>query len=129
MGIIFLLDAVSEKYFILARSVFVLHGHRLCRDIAVVLIASVTIWIPDILLYFYRETGNWRFTGSEIRSTPYHGGSRIVAVKFISRPHSAALAFVWWWLLLVVVEWLIILKRKIIVRGADLSDFFVDCRW
>ena len=31
---------------------FVLHGHRLCRDIVFVLIASVAIWkIPDI----YRE--------------------------------------------------------------------------
>ena len=27
-----------EKHSILARSVFVLHGHRLCRDIVVVLI-------------------------------------------------------------------------------------------
>ena len=30
---------------------FVSHGHRLCRDIVVVLIASIAIWIPDILLY------------------------------------------------------------------------------
>ena len=39
---------------------FVLNGHRLCRDIAVVLIASVAIWIPDILLFFIvkLETGN-----------------------------------------------------------------------
>ena len=36
--------------------------------IAVVLIASIAIWIPDIFMFFfYRETGNWRFTGSEIR--------------------------------------------------------------
>ena len=41
-------------------------------SIAVVLIASIAICIPDILLYFYRETGNWRFTGSEIRGFPYH---------------------------------------------------------
>ena len=41
-----------KKHSILARSVFVLHGHRFCRDIAVVLIASIAIWIPDILLYF-----------------------------------------------------------------------------
>ena len=40
---------------------FVLHGHRLCREIAVVLIASIAIWILDIIV-FYRETGNWRFT-------------------------------------------------------------------
>ena len=68
----FLLDAVSEKHSILARSVFVLHGHRLSRENAVVLLASIAIWIPDILLYFYRETGNGRFAGSEIR---YHWGS------------------------------------------------------
>ena len=67
-GGIFLFDAVSDKHFILARSVFVLHGHRLCRDLAVVLIASIAIWILDILLhFFYRETGNWRFIGSETR--------------------------------------------------------------
>ena len=71
-GIIILLDVVSEKHSILARSVFVLHGHRLFRHIAVVLIAFFAICIPDILLYFYRETGNWRFTGSEIRGIPYH---------------------------------------------------------
>ena len=71
-GGIFLLDVVSEKHSILARSVFVLHGHRLCRDIAVVLIASIAIWIPDTFLFFYRETGNWRFTGSEMRNIPYH---------------------------------------------------------
>ena len=51
---------------------FVLHGHRLCRDIAVVLIASIAIWIPDISLFFHCETGNWKFTGSEIRDFPYH---------------------------------------------------------
>ena len=51
---------------------FVLHGHHLYRDIAVVLIAFIAIWIPDILLYFRRETGNWRFTRSEIRGIPYH---------------------------------------------------------
>ena len=68
----FFLDVVSEEHSILARSVFVLHGHRLCRDVAFVLIASIAIWIPDILLYFYRETGNWRFTGSEIRGVPCH---------------------------------------------------------
>ena len=37
---------------IFARSVFVFHGYRLCRDIAVVLIASIAIWILDILLFF-----------------------------------------------------------------------------
>ena len=47
-GIILILDVVSEKHSILARSVFVLRGHRLCHDIAVVLIASIAIWIPDI---------------------------------------------------------------------------------
>ena len=62
------------KHSILARSVFVLHGHRLCRDVAVVLIASIAIWIPDVSLYFYRETGNWRFTGSEIRCIPHQEG-------------------------------------------------------
>ena len=46
---------------------FVLHGHRLCRDIAGVLIAFIAIWILDIYCIFYRETENWRFTGSEIR--------------------------------------------------------------
>ena len=37
-----------------------MHGHRLCRDIAVVLVASIAIWIPDILLYFTvrLETGD-----------------------------------------------------------------------
>ena len=40
-----------RKHSILARSVFVLH-------IAVVLIASIAIWIPDNLLYFYRESGD-----------------------------------------------------------------------
>ena len=68
----FFLDAVSKKHSILARSVFLLHGHRLCRDIAFVLIASIAIWIPDIVLYVHRETGNWRFTESEIRGIPYH---------------------------------------------------------
>ena len=50
----------EKKHSILARSVFVLHGHRLCRDSAVVLIASIAIWIPDILLYFTvrLETGD-----------------------------------------------------------------------
>ena len=67
-GGIILLDVVSEKHSILPRSVFVLHGHRFCRAIAVVLIASIEIWIPDMLLYFYRETGNRRFTGSVIRA-------------------------------------------------------------
>ena len=32
------------EHSILARSVFVLRGHRLCRDIAVVLTSSVAIW-------------------------------------------------------------------------------------
>ena len=32
----------------MARSVFVLHGHRLCCDIVVVLIASLAIWILNI---------------------------------------------------------------------------------
>ena len=68
-GIILILDVVSEKHSILARSVFVLHGHRLCRDIAVVLIASTAIGISDIF-----ETRNWRFTGSEIRGLPYQEG-------------------------------------------------------
>ena len=88
---IVLLDVVSEKKLsILARSVFVLHGHRLCRDIAVVLIASIAIWIPDILLSFYRETGNWRFTRSEIRRFPSHPGrvsnQRRVAAVMSSSP-------------------------------------------
>ena len=48
-GGILVVDVVSEKHSILARSVFVSHGHRLCRDIVVVLIASIAIWIPDIL--------------------------------------------------------------------------------
>ena len=30
------------------------------------------VWKPDSSLYFYRETGNSRFTGSEIRGTAYH---------------------------------------------------------
>ena len=51
-GISLILDVVSEKHSILARSVFVLHGHRLCRDIAVVLISSIAIWISDISLSF-----------------------------------------------------------------------------
>ena len=60
------MDVVSEKHSIVARSVFVLHGHRLCRDIAVVLIASIAIWIPDNLLYFYRDLkyGVYRIIGS-----------------------------------------------------------------
>ena len=33
------------------QSMFVLRGNRLCRDIAVVLIASIAIWIPDISLF------------------------------------------------------------------------------
>ena len=41
-------DVVSENI----RSVSVLYGHRLCRDIPVVLIASIAIWIPDILFSF-----------------------------------------------------------------------------
>ena len=68
------MDVVSENIPSWHGLCFVLHGHRLCRDIAVVLIASIEIWIPDILSYFYRETGNWRFTGSEIRSIPYPEG-------------------------------------------------------
>ena len=41
-------------------TVFVLHGRCLCRDIVVVLIASIAIWIPDILLEIFvkLETGN-----------------------------------------------------------------------
>ena len=58
------------KHSVLARSVFVLHGHRLCRDIVVVLIASISIWIPDFS--FFSETGNWRSAGLEIRSISYH---------------------------------------------------------
>ena len=38
-----------KKHTILARSVFVLRSHRLFRDIAVVLIASIAIWISDFL--------------------------------------------------------------------------------
>ena len=51
---------LSEKTFHLGTSVFVLHVHRFCRDIAVVLIVSVAIWILDILLYFTvrLETGD-----------------------------------------------------------------------
>ena len=71
-GGVILLDVVSENISSWHGLCFVLHGHRFCRDIAVELIASFAIWIPDILLYFYRETGNWRFTGSEIRGIPYH---------------------------------------------------------
>ena len=39
---------------------FVLHGHRLCRDIAVVLIAFIAIWILDIYCIFIvkLETGD-----------------------------------------------------------------------
>ena len=39
---------------------FVLHGIRLCRVVVGVLIASIAIWIPDILLYFFvqLETGD-----------------------------------------------------------------------
>ena len=39
---------------------FVLHGHRLCRDIAVVLIASIAIWVLDIYCIFIvkLETGD-----------------------------------------------------------------------
>ena len=39
---------------------FVLHGHRLCRDIAVVLIASIATWILDIYCIFIvkLETGD-----------------------------------------------------------------------
>ena len=51
-GIILVLDGVSDKHSILARSVFILHGHRLCRDVAVVLIASIEIWIPDTFTAF-----------------------------------------------------------------------------
>ena len=41
---------------------FASHGHRLCRDIVVVLIASIAIWIPDIfiILYLKLETGDLR---------------------------------------------------------------------
>ena len=40
---------------------FVLHGHRLCRDIAVVLVASVAIWIYDIVLCHRKlESGDQR---------------------------------------------------------------------
>ena len=51
---------MSEKNFHLGTSVFVLHGHRLCRDIAVVLIASNAIWILDIYCIFIvkMETGD-----------------------------------------------------------------------
>ena len=51
---------MSEKHSILARSVFVLHGHRFCRDIAVVLIASIAIWILVIHCIFIAklETGD-----------------------------------------------------------------------
>ena len=58
----------------MARFVFVLHGHRLCCDVAVVLIASISIRIPKSGLgsVFYLETGNWRSTGFEIRCIPYH---------------------------------------------------------
>ena len=50
-GIILILDVVSENIPSCHGLCFVLHGHRLCRDIAVLLIASTAIWIPDILLY------------------------------------------------------------------------------
>ena len=67
------MHVVSEKHSILARSVFVLHGHRLCRDIAVVLIASSAIWIPDIYCVFTvrLETGDSQDL-NEIRGIPYH---------------------------------------------------------
>ena len=81
--IILILDVVSEKHSILARSVFVLHGHR---DIAVVLIASIAISIPDILLYFTvrLETGDsqdlkcgvFRITPLPSPSTTSHVGHR-----------------------------------------------------
>ena len=40
-GGILILDVVSEK-----------HGDHLCRDIVLVLIASIAIWTPEILLHF-----------------------------------------------------------------------------
>ena len=63
----------DEKHSILARSVFVSHGHRLCRDNVVVLIASIAIWIP-VIYFSLSEPGNWRSTGSEIRCIPYQDG-------------------------------------------------------
>ena len=43
-------------------TVSVLHGHRFCRDTVVVLIASIAIWIPDVLFlsYLKLETGDLR---------------------------------------------------------------------
>ena len=40
------IEVCLKTHSILARLVFVLHGHRLCCDIAVVLIASIAIRIP-----------------------------------------------------------------------------------
>ena len=42
------------KHSILARSMFVLHGRRLCREITVVFVAAIAIWMSDILLYLFR---------------------------------------------------------------------------
>ena len=51
-----------------------LSGHRLCCDVAVVLIASIAITISKSgpCDTFFLETGNWRSTGLEMRGFPYH---------------------------------------------------------
>ena len=42
---------------IFARSVLVLHGYRLYRDIIVVLLASIAIWVFGISIH---RIGNWK---------------------------------------------------------------------
>ena len=61
-----------RKHSILARSVFVMHGHRLFRDIAVVLTASIYL----IFYYISSETGNWRSSELRIRCVPYQERGR-----------------------------------------------------
>ena len=72
VGIIFLLVAVSENIPSWHGLCLSRHGHRLCRDIAVVLIASIAIWILDNCCIFIvkLETGdsqNLKYGG-----LPYH---------------------------------------------------------
>ena len=66
---------------------FVLHYHRLCRDIAVVLIASSAIWIPDILLYFTvkLETGD----PQDLKYGVYRIIGRGATVQSVSRVKTA----------------------------------------
>ena len=51
---------------------FVWHGHRLCRDLAVVLIASVAIWISDTFTIFYLKLGTGDQRDLKYRSIPFH---------------------------------------------------------